>query len=523
MSTTKTQVATPASTSKPKKSSKSDRVDKSSKSKGKSKNKKSKTKEKEAVVRRSRINPNQGIYINPSRCKYWMDTHGLNSDIENAIEALRLAEPHDIKNKEGVVTKTTKKVPIDELPKDVQQLIELARVEWEDRETERVKKDKKDAERAKNSAEAAEKMRIREERLQKANAERQAKIDAQIAQGTAPAAKKVTPYAREIELLSKMRIRFSKDSSLRTAATICLAVHELMSYGMEKVLKADRRIVKQSHILEPGYENLPLSCLYTKLDVFKNALEEERGKAVKAREAKERKDKEKQVAKAAEKEAGTAEKDVEVKVESKDDKNDKDDKEDDKDDPSDDEADAEAEDDDEVDDDDDDDPEDVDSSVETVSGDNGLDFKHYIRQVCFNIIAQKKEQGATGYDSIRISQEIKDFGSNLVIAFIKDLCPLLHGQISIMNVRTISPQVVKHVIDMHLQIDHVDSKDINEQIDEKIQKYIEFAADRKKKNAAKKKVDEQSAKDVAEIEDKVAELKVVEQPKSSRRTRATAS
>lgn len=492
MSATKTAVAT---TSRDEKSRRT-KTDKAPRKGTKTKGKKTKKVDK-VTLPRNRINLNQGIYINPSRCKHWMDAQGLNREIEYAITQLRLAEPHDIE-KDGVVVKTTKKVELTALPEDVQRIVEQGRVEWEEREKQRIKKEHVDAERAKNSSEAADKLKQRAERQQRANDERAQRAKERADKGEAPQVKKVTPYSREIELLSKMRIRFSKDSSFRTAATICHAMHELMEYGMEVALRQNRRIVKQNHVLEPGYENLSLSCLYTKLSVFKEALAAERQQAIQAREDKERREREKQAAKAKSKEDDSKEvTDTVVAVDVADTKTVKEE--------------PDAKDDEESGDESgDEDDEDEDEGV--------LDFKHYIRQVCFNIIEQRKVSNPE-YDSIRISQQIKDFGSNLVIAFIQDLCPLLQGEIAIMKVRTISPTVVKHVIDFHLMINGVDTKNVDATIADKIVKYNAFAKERKKRNAEKKKLVADKSdkkvpdKDVDDVVDKVAELKVESAPK----------
>lgn len=421
-------------------------------------NRKKSKKSVKAVAQPSRCRTalHQGIYISPPRIKHCLDSNGINRSIEDAINELRDAEPHEVPvvdtktGKPTGKTQTTTLVPFDRLSESTRALVKKARTTNDEREKENLKREKVKADKLAEDIKAGrvDATKLDEERKAAETAaklqqeERVVKDAARKALGhPVRGPKKVTKYSAEVELLSKMRIRFAKEGPTQVAASICAAVHELMEFGMANALKQGRKILKRRHVLQAGYESLPLACLYRNLDVFKWALSDES-----ARVAEEAKKKEEKKLKKKDDAAPDAALDAPPQVEEDDEEDDEEDE---------------------------------------------RNFGHYVKQVCHNIMNQKLEnfkpqdkKDKHPYEDIRVSLEIREFGSDLIIDFIRRLCPLLKGQINSMNVKTISQGVIKQTINFMLEYAGVDHEQVNKLLDAKFEEYRVWMEKKKVDKAA---------------------------------------
>lgn len=388
---------------------------------------------------RCRTALHQGIYISPPRIKHCLDSNGINRHIEDAINELREAEPHEIPvvdaktGKPTGKTQTTVLVHFEKLSDATRALVKRARFCNDEREIENSKREKVKNERLAEEIKAGrvDAKKLDEDR-KTADAATKLQQEERVVKDAARKAlghpvrgpKKVTKYSGEVELLSKMRIRFAKEGPTQVAASICAAIHELMEFGMANALKQGRKILKRRHVLQAGYEALPLVCLYRNLDVFKWAVADESARVVEdAKKKEEKKIKKKDAV------------DVPVVVVAED------------------ESEDELE-------------------------DDERNFGHYVKQVCHNIMNQKLENFKPAdkkekhpYEDIRVSLEIREFGSDLIIDFIRRLCPLLKGQINSMNVKTISQGVIKQTVNFMLEYAGVDHELVNQQLDAKFEAY----------------------------------------------------
>jgi hypothetical protein len=412
---------------------------------------------------RSRTALNQGIYISPPRVKYCLDSNGINRHIETAIDELRDAEPHETEQIDKAGKKTGKTIvtaliSYDKISESTRNLVNKARAQNDEREKETAKRE---ALRLKNIEDDIAAGRVTREQVAQMEADRareaaQAAVDRAAREAARKAAghpvrgeKRITKYSTEIELLSKMRIRFAKEAPTQVAATICAALHELMTFGMENALKDDRKILKCRHLIKPGFDQLSLSCLYKNLDVFRQLQIDEAARE-KAEEAKKA---------AAKKAAGAAE--VAAVVEPL-----------------------------------------VDDEDDAQTDDDERNFGHYVKQVCHNIMNTKLEgwkaankNDKNAYDDIRVSLEIREFGSHLILDYIKKLWPLLRGQINSMGVKTISQFVVQHTTNQAMEFAGCSSAAVKVLIDQKFTDYQAFTIRKKAAKAAKaaaveKKVEE---------------------------------
>jgi hypothetical protein len=423
--------------------------------------KKNKTVKAATQPSRCRTPLHKGVYINPPRIKHCLDADGINRAIEDAINELRDAEPHEVDivdpktGKKTGKTQTTQLVAFDKISETTRALVKRAKLQNEEREKENIKREKARAEKLAEDIRAG---RVDAKKLEEEHAatveaeaklqeERAAKDAARKAMGhPVRGPKKVTKYSNEIELISKMRIRFAKEGATQVAASICAALHELLEFGMENALKQNRKILKRKHVLQPGFEQLPLACLYRNLDVFKNA----------------------QIEEAKRQEAENKKHEIRLKK-----KEDADQKEDPK---------TEEEDEDDLTEDDD---------------DEERNFSHYVKQVCHNIMNQKIEKDKKEkhpYEDIRISLEIREFGSQLITDFVKRLCPLLKGQINTMGVKTISQSVIRQTIQFQLEYSGVDPTPVNARIDAKVEEYRAWMK-RKKEEKIKAALEKEAEKD----------------------------
>lgn len=442
-------------------------------------------KNKAAQPSRCKVPSDMGIYITPSRCRWHLDSAGMNAAIERAINELQAAEPHptDPEKKDSPMTKL---IPLEQCSTETQQLVQLANKTLDEKEAKDEKKaearQKKDAEAVKagrldlkqRDADKKQKDEARAKKLADEKAKKEAdrkQRDADLeAKGLTVKPRKVvprgtkreTPHAESIENLSKIKIRFAKETHLHVAAVACTLTHELMQFGIDTAVAKGRKILKTRHLLDDGVRSLSLSSLYVSRPVYKAAREAE---------AKRLKDDEKRREEraAAKKEAAKDGKEV-VKVEKK-----------------------AVEDEDE-----DDDEEDLDNRS----------FRHYIKNVCHNYInlrvagkfiprgkttplvlsdSAEEDKRRAAYAAVKISKEALEFGSQIVADFIAMLCPLLRGQIDSMSVKTVSEGVVHTVIAFLLTLVNGDVQGLTTHLNEKIKQWKDYQ---------KRRADEEQAEEI---------------------------
>lgn len=415
----------------------------------------------------------QGIYIPASRVKRYLDSAGLNKRIEDAIAELRDAEPHDVEEAAYVkndVTGKLKKVvtgvhrtelkTFNQLSEFTRNMIAEAKTANDEREKavekaekslqdrlrlmsadERKRHDEREA--AKAAEDAAKAAAVKAKAAQLAEDIKDGKVDVRKYPVRGP--KKTTKYSSEIELLSKMRVRFSKDASQQLAATICAMVHERTKFSIENCLKHELKIVKVRHAIEKGHDLLDFASLIRNLPAYRGALVAEEQRAADEVKVKE----EKKAAKKAAREGETAVVEPAAAVA-------------------------------------DDDDEDDDAS-----------FGHYVRQVAHNVMntelqafVPRDKKTKHPYEDIRISAEYRDWMSEVIIEFIRRFCPLLNGQIRTMGIKTISRDIIRQTVNIHLEIYGVDTVVSNQLFDEKFDLYQVYTQKRKgDKESAKKPVD----------------------------------
>jgi hypothetical protein len=488
----------------------------------------------------------QGIYIPSSRVKRYLDAAGLNKRIEDAISELRDAEPHDVEkvayvkneatNKlKKVVTGThrTELISFNQLSEATRNMIAEAKTADDEREKARLKAEKALADRLK--AMSAEERKRYDDKQAKTEADEAAKVAASKAKAAQLAEdikagkvdakkhpvrgpKKETKYGGEIELLSKMRIRFSKDASQQLAATICAMVHERTKFSIENCLSHDLKIVKVRHAVTKFTNKLsktedpdllPFASLIRNLPIYRQAIADEEQRVVDELKLKEEKQVAKEAARKLAKEAAAAAarklaeatleetaaaaaaaaaaaiataaaakaavdaakdgvaapvkevmkaktvEEVKAKV---------------------------------VEDDEDDE-------------DDEASFGHYVRQVAHNVMNVELQNFVAKdkhpYEDIRISAEYREWMSEVIIEFIRRFCPLLNGQIRTMGIKTISRDIIRQTVNIHLEIYGVDTVASNALFDQKFDLYQAYSEKRKLEKAAEKKVADEAKKAAA--------------------------
>jgi hypothetical protein len=454
-----------------------------------------------------------GIYIPASRVKHYLDPAGLNKRIEDAISELRWAEPHDEEishlekndatgKMKKVVTgfHRTDLVPWDKLTDATRTMVGEAKTAAQKRDAEIEKAEKALAERkAKMSKEELarynEKQAEKAAEEQKKVAERAAKA-AQLAEdiksGKVDAKKhpvrgpkKTTKYGTEIELLSKMRIRFSKDAGQQLAATICAMVHERTDFAIRNCIHNELKIVKIRHALnklvntdangkvlsseDPDF--LPFASLIRNLPSYRAAIEAEEKRVADEIRIKEEKKAAKRAAKEAAKEAGDA-----APVEA-----------------------APA-------------PVAAAPVEEEDEEEDEASFGHYVRQVAHNVMNEKlknfvpkDKKDKHPFEDIRISAEYRDWMSDVIIDFIRRFCPLLNGQIRTGGIKTVSRDTVRLVVNFYLESNGVDAEKSNNLFNTKFDSYQAWSKENKERKA--REAAEKAAAKKAEAEKAAAEGK----------------
>ena len=119
---------------------------------------------------------------------------------------------------------------------------------------------------------AAEDRKIKEEEQAKKRAERLARGEKDLFPRPP---RKITEHGPDIELLSKLKIRFSRSSFTYVSSLIDLFLHEQIEFAMTNVIKKGRSILLKRHVLEQGCSDLSLNCLYNDLPIYRKARIEE--------------------------------------------------------------------------------------------------------------------------------------------------------------------------------------------------------------------------------------------------------
>lgn len=404
----------------------------------------------------------RGIYVNPSRVATYLNVHNINEAVVKAITELRAAEPHQEPNPANKdETITTPLIPLGKLSQATQDLVRITRAANEQAEREAAEKVAEDLKNGK----------ITQEELD-ARAAKKAATPAPAAASAAPVAgeekktrptRPVTEHTANIEMLSRLRVRFAKRAHYIVAALADLMAHEQLEFAITNALKHDQRILGMRHVLEPGYENLSLSKLYVDLDVFQRAKAEE---ITRQRVAQEEAALKKAAAKAKSAAAAAVRNTVPgTKIASA--------------------RSAPA-------------PQLPTASVVVVpavpkapatNGGGGkapVAFAHYVKQVFHNIVNERLAEVADKenhpYAKVRISESLRNFVSDEIVALIKKLSPLLKGQLRAIGVKTISEQVVEQTLTFMMEVYGIDHAKVNSDIQAKVNTYVAVLREDKEKS-----------------------------------------
>lgn len=244
---------------------------------------------------------------------------------------------------------------------------------------------------------------------------------------------KVTLYSKEISWIARRKTRFSKNIAARVSTLLCAMLHELMGFGMTNVLQNKQKTLKKRHIFSKGVEKLSFYKLYRELPVFiRGALAEERRRdAVLKKEEHRNKERQEKRRHAYKDKFSLAVKDTNES----------------------DEVPRVA-------------------KVAKSSG-NAHPFSVYILHICQDVIniIEKKE---SKYGSIQISDEVRGFGSQLVLDYIKMICPVISTIVTGKRQKTVSRDMMEQVLDINMMIAGIDVDQVNELLDSKMNMYNQF-------------------------------------------------
>lgn len=194
--------------------------------------------------------------------------------------------------------------------------------------------------------------------------------------------------AEGFDYVSKLRCRFSTEASIVLASALDYMVQGLVRTAMTNARARGKKIIKVSHVLQNDFSQAEVSALVASLDVVKNALK------------------------------GVDEAKDDEEHEEHDDT-------------------EEHEDDDEHEHDEHDNP-------------KKQDFKFYVNQICKSVKAGLVADDETAYSCIRISQDIRKFGSDVVVQMIKRVAPLIKMYTETADIKTVNEKVVTFVFNFLL-------------------------------------------------------------------------
>jgi len=454
---------------------------------------------KKVVPTRQKVPLNRGIYVSISRVKKYIDNLGLNAVAESAITELREGESHydETKLADGTIKKIfVKSKDTDSMSAETKSTIARASTnEFNIRA-----KKHKTAERYKSKRDASyasttfyeEKERDREVKLVEKKARDDADRERRYAERKEKGLeekkvirrdKKQSEHQLVIDMIKRTRIHFTKGTALYTTSVVDAMMQELLKAGMSKTIQDDKKIMKVSHLLYPGFESLKYACLYQNLDIIRHTVKSE---ALKQQAELKKIEDKKQFIK--ELKAQAKDDGVDYKTLLPEKKRGK--------------KQPVAE--------DDHDEHDEDSK----------DFRHYVKQMCSNIINHEVEASRkTPFVDIKVSKEVRVFVSNLIVEFLKRLSVFLQGQITTMRVKTISDKIVKHVVESIFQISNVQFSQFDTLIASKINKYSAFLVQVNKEKKEKARLESELKEQAAQVE-QAAKLETtkledqVEEPKA---------
>lgn len=213
----------------------------------------------------------------------------------------------------------------------------------------------------------------------------------------------------QLELLSKLRCRFSNDASVLLASGIDYVIQHLVRSAMVNVKNAHKAIIQIRHIVDDNLAESSIYPLIGKLRVVQDYIKQCRVVNV-----------------------ADAVESVEV-VEA-----------------------VDAVEDDSVD------------SVEEHAENSTFEF--YINLICKHVKATLVAEDES-YSSIRISKHIRKFCSTIVIQLIERLAPLIKLYISNTKVKTINDGTIRFIINFIMTDDGVDSTELISFMDEKLALY----------------------------------------------------
>jgi hypothetical protein len=399
---------------------------------------------------RDKMDMNQGIYISASRVLKRFDEFGINENVTTATEEIRNGESHSLVNKETGKETVTTLVPLSDMSPATQELLEIATARYDKTQAKRVMNINKkrdgivsawDSRKAILAGQLATKS-IAQAEYDLAISDGQSAVDVSVANlvvelETPPQLinkKKLnhTVYESEMARVQKLRYRISKGVSTTAAAACTVWVCELLRHGMDNVVAQDKSFLKCQHIFAEGVENLTYLPFYQRLPSFVAAqrAETERRAA----------EDEKKRVRALKKKDSADSTSTPVDVESVD-------------------------------------------SVADDDSDKCVMFVHHIKQTCLYMQKGMETEGLSAeklekYQSIRISEPIKTFCSNLISEFTGTLTSLVLAEMVKAKLNTVNVTHIHHALRLFLLVNNDDPEPLILKVQDMNAKYKDNQSDK---------------------------------------------
>lgn len=261
--------------------------------------------------------------------------------------------------------------------------------------------------------------------------------------------KEHSEYEDHCAVIQKMRYRISEDVCATGTAACQVWLYELLRHGMDNVVSQEKSFLKCQHIFTGDIEKLVHYTSYRTLPSFIQGQQLETNRRLMEEEKKQHQSQKKKEAAEAKKllaeNGGTpTPTPVPVPVPEK-----------------------------EIDDDDDDEDD-----------ENSIKFNHYIKQTCLHIQKKMETENMTQerlarYQSIRISEEIKTFCSNLIVEFTKVLQDLVLAELIKTEITTVNVNHIYHALKIFLLCNSIDPDNLTLHIKTLTKEYKDH---RKEKN-----------------------------------------
>jgi hypothetical protein len=224
---------------------------------------------------------------------------------------------------------------------------------------------------------------------------------------------KENTIAERLDYVSKLRCRFSNESSVVLASALDYVVQDLVRTAMVNARSQGKAIIKVRHVVQGDFSSVSMAPVVHQLDVIQDALKQ----VNEVKEVNEVKD-------------GDAVEEVAVE---------------------------EVEEVDEV-------------EVDDAAGKSN--FKFYVNQICKSVKAELVKGDAT-YAPIRISQDIRKFGSDLVIQMIQRVAPLIKMYNHTADIKTVNDKVVSFIFNLLLTDARRDATAFNTFVNERLRIFRE--------------------------------------------------